>query len=115
MLCLHAQEAGAAVSSDAAQTLQRGPARRSLLASPCALSACFLMDQSGSMDTAQWTQVSVAVTGTWTCAYDDAPAFTWMVQQTHLPERMMPSTVQVRSFAASSASVLAGRSKGASV
>lgn len=55
-------QAASAVSDDAAQTPQQGPPRRSLLvASSCALSACFLMDQSGSMNTAQWVQVSPAV------------------------------------------------------
>jgi hypothetical protein len=55
-------QAAAAVGSDIAQTLQQGPPRRSLLvASSCALSACFLMDQSGSMNTAQWVQVSPTV------------------------------------------------------
>ena len=56
-------QAVAAVSNGAAQTPQQEPPRRSLLvASSCALSACFLMDQSGSMNTAQWAQVSAAVT-----------------------------------------------------
>src|SRR5690348_11937248 len=50
-------QAAAVVGDDAAQTLQQEPARRLLVANSCALSACFLMDQSGSMNAAQWVQV----------------------------------------------------------